>query len=310
MRWRSWTAVGRQELSRAAGTKISKLGRAASPVPPEPAVPHGRCKPAAALWALTMRTLSLGSSRARLSSSSTTSQFSSPHLAQGQWLWTHAAPHEHFGPVVRASRASGAHAAPPNPHQTPTLLGSIHLGHLLFEEVLCLLPGQEDPSTLGQCRHQAHLPQAITQAVSIHPAQGKHSDGDSPAPSYACSVPAISSIWLRAAQIRRTNAPRRTEPVSSRRWKIQYGKKGTMQMEKPSQKNSEHIEKCALFPILTSQPRSPAPGWPQSDCRCLICCRCLRCGSGHHSPVRSSGSCARCLPPPSRPPPAPAGGSL
>lgn len=110
--------------------------------------------------------------------------------------------------------------------QTPTLLGSVHLGHLLLEEVLCLLPGQEDPGTLCQCRHQAHLPQAITQAVSIHPAEGKHSDGDSPAPSCVCSIPAVSSIWLRAAQARRTNGPRGTEPVSSRRWKIWYGKKG------------------------------------------------------------------------------------
>lgn len=120
MKWRSWTAVGRRELS-----KISTLGRAASPVPPEPAAPHGRCKPAAALWALTMRTLSLGSSRARLSSSSTTSQFSSPHLAQRQRLRTHAAPHKHFGPVARASRVCGAHADPPSPqHRHPRSWGA------------------------------------------------------------------------------------------------------------------------------------------------------------------------------------------
>lgn len=60
---------------------------------------------------------------------------------------------------------------------------------------------------------------------------------------------------------------------------------------------------------LTCQPRGSAPGWPQSGCRCRICCPSPRRGSAH-CPARIPGSCARCLPPPSRPRPAPAGGSL
>lgn len=118
--------------------------------------------------ALTMRTLSLGSSSARLSSSSTTSQFSSPHLAKGKGLWPRAlgAPRapgagsppawQHFGPEVWAKVATGvrrAQVAPPSPRSAPHPALQhpwSHFGHLLLDEVLCFLPGEEDPGAMGQ----------------------------------------------------------------------------------------------------------------------------------------------------------------
>lgn len=161
-----------------------------------------------------MRTLSLGSSSARLSSSSTTSQFSSPHLAKGKALRPrrpHAAPGagreraallpgsvsalEIQAKVARGVRRAQAgsskppQCSPPGP-AAPTVPGSVRLGHLLLDKALCFLPGEEDPGTAGQRRHQAHLPHAVTQAVSVHPAQGDASvgTGASPAPSWGPSA--------------------------------------------------------------------------------------------------------------------------
>lgn len=88
---------------------------------------------------LTMRTLSLGSSSARLSSSSTTSQFSSPHLAKRKGLqprWPHAEPtapeasrewaallsSSISAPEIWIKVARGvrrAQAVPQSPHSTP-----------------------------------------------------------------------------------------------------------------------------------------------------------------------------------------------
>lgn len=115
---------------------------------------------------LTMRTLSLGSSSARPSSSSTTSQFRSPHLHRDGG---HRSPFPSRG--VQAQAAREGLRLPP---EAPTAPESTCLCHLLLEEVLSFLPGEEDPGPAHQSRHQAQLPPAVTRAVSIHPA------GDTP----------------------------------------------------------------------------------------------------------------------------------
>lgn len=65
--------------------------------------------------ALTMRTLSLGSSSARPSSSSTTSQFSSPHLAQGEG----SGPRRGQQRAAPAAPAAGQQRAPTPPGRDP-----------------------------------------------------------------------------------------------------------------------------------------------------------------------------------------------
>lgn len=56
------------------------------------------------------------------------------------------------------------------PTEAPTAPKSTCLRHLLLEEVLSFLPGEEDPGPAHQSRHQAQLPPAVTRAVSVHPA--------------------------------------------------------------------------------------------------------------------------------------------
>lgn len=226
---------------------------------------------------LTMRTLSLGSSSARLSSSSTTSQFSSPHLAPRGRSYSrightqHPKPEEPsclaaFWPQRSGPRQPGGakgsgcplkapQSSPPGP-AAPTVPGSVCLGHLLFDEVLCFLPGKEDPGTAGQRRHQAHLSHAITQAVSIHPAWGDASmgTGDSPAPSWHPSTdlttllragtpsqirpPARGSAHPWAAQAGRPNIPGGIEPSSTKGLKLTVWKTTApfLEMREASQK--------------------------------------------------------------------------
>lgn len=99
----------------------------------------------------------------------------------------------------------------------------------------------------------------------------------------------------------RGQTPRETQPGSTNRAPC----RGWSHLVKVQGKGSPP---GPLF--LTSRPRLPSPCWPRSGCRCRICCRSRRLGSGQRCPARNPASCARCPPPPSHPRPAPAGGSL
>lgn len=122
-----------------------------------------------------MRTLSLGSSSARLSSSSTTSQFSSPHLAKGKGL------------------------RPRRPHAAPRAPGA-------SREQAALLPGSIlAPEVWAKAARGARRAQAAPQSPcsASHPApQHPRSRGASALGTYSLMKCCASSL------VRKTLAPR------------------------------------------------------------------------------------------------------
>lgn len=69
-------------------------------------------------------------------------------------VWQHFSPRDLDQGSQGGEKGSGCSSkppqySPPSP-AAPTIPGSVRLGHLLLDEVLCFLPGEEDPGTTGQ----------------------------------------------------------------------------------------------------------------------------------------------------------------